>query len=396
VLLLSALVTLSMLDAQPPAGPVDPWRHIHGWLVEQRDGMAQDLELAHRGLLQRAREAGDRAAEEELRGRPAEIRPVGYGVLPEILPDEPASAPPAAENRYSLKQLSTAYAVDMRDAALLSRRIDSGEALPLSPWVKEFIRLRRRLRNLEDNLNYHASWQQEVQTHRRWFESHNRIVDRVRVWRELDEDSDSEQFDRLERELHGQLAPFEPTPALRIEHAAEGPARLLLRVTTDIEDADYLERVRLAVIEPFARAADREGIDLRLELQWLRISPQTLYEPEPPPMGRALDRDEHLSRFPKDALVFTTGVESTLALTGRAVILGCCEIAPRVLAHEFGHLLGFDDAYLRGFEGDPDGAYGAVLVEWVGLFDDLMGHPAGGDVSRAMLEQLLSAYGPAE
>jgi hypothetical protein len=396
VLLLSTLLALLMLDVQPPAVRVEPWRHVHGWLVEQRDGMAQDLGLAHRGLLQRAREAGDSAAEEELRGRPPEIRPVGYGVLPDILPDEPASVQPAAENRYSLKQLSTVYAVDMRDAALLARRIDSDEALPLSPWVGEFLRLRRRLRNLEENLNYHARWQQEVQTHRRWFESHNRIVDRIRVWRELDEDSDSEKFDRLERELHGQLAPFEPTSVLGIERAADGRARLHLRVTTDIEDADYLERVRLAVIEPFARAADREGINLRLEVQWLRISPQTLYEPQSPPAGQAIDREEHLSRFPKEALVFTTGVESTVALTGRAVILGGGEIAPRVLAHEFGHLLGFGDAYVRGFEGDPGSVYGAVLVEWVGLFDDLMGNPAGGEVSREMLEQLLSAYGPAK
>ena len=249
---------------------------------------------------------------------------------------------------------------------------------------------------MEENLNYHARWQQEVQSHRRWFESHNRIVDRVRVWRELDADADAEEFDRSERELHGQLAHFVPTSALRIAHAADGRARLQLRVTTDIEDADYLERVRLAVIEPFARAAEREGIDLQLEVQWSRISPQKLYAPEPPPTGQSLDREEHLSRFPSDTLVFTTGVESTVALTGRAVILGCCEIAPRVLAHEFGHLLGFDDAYVRGFEGDPDSVYGAVLVEWVGLFDDLMGNPAGGEVSRAMLEQLLSAYGPAE
>jgi len=85
-----------------------------------------------------------------------------------------------------------------------------------------------------------------------------------------------------------------------------------------------------------------------------------------------------------------------VALTGRAVLLGCCEISPNVLAHEFGHLLGFDDAYLRGFDGDPGGAYGAVLVEWVGLFDDLMGYPAGGAVSRTMLERLLSAYDPVE
>ena len=73
--------------------------------------------------------------------------------------------------------------------------------------------------------------------------------------------------------------------------------------------------------------------------------------------------------------------------------LGPGELAPRVLAHEFGHLLGFDDAYLRGFEGELGGTYGAVFVEWVGLRDDLMGNPAGGSVTAPMLDRLFEAYG---
>ena len=68
-------------------------------------------------------------------------------------------------------------------------------------------------------------------------------------------------------------------------------------------------------------------------------------------------------------------------------------MTPRVLAHEFGHLLGFEDAYLRGYEGEPDDPHGVVLVEWVGLSDDLMGNPAGGAVTREMIETLLEAYG---
>jgi hypothetical protein len=67
---------------------------------------------------------------------------------------------------------------------------------------------------------------------------------------------------------------------------------------------------------------------------------------------------------------------------------------PRVLAHEFGHLLGFVDAYLRGYEGDPDGPFGVRVVEWTGLMDNLMGGPAAGRVTREMIEQLLAAYDP--
>jgi hypothetical protein len=34
-----------------------------------------------------------------------------------------------------------------------------------------------------------------------------------------------------------------------------------------------------------------------------------------------------------------------------------------------------------------------VLVEWVGLRDDLMGNPQGGVVTAEMVETLLEAYG---
>ena len=75
------------------------------------------------------------------------------------------------------------------------------------------------------------------------------------------------------------------------------------------------------------------------------------------------------------------------------MLLGPGKVTPRTLAHEFGHLLGFSDAYLRGYDGRPDDRFGVVLVEWSGLLDDLMGDSRGGRVSEAMTERLLEAYG---
>ena len=65
----------------------------------------------------------------------------------------------------------------------------------------------------------------------------------------------------------------------------------------------------------------------------------------------------------------------------------------RTLAHEFGHLLGFSDAYLRSYRGDPRDPYGVVLVEWTGLIDNLMGSPEVGRVTEGMIETLIDAYG---
>jgi hypothetical protein len=101
----------------------------------------------------------------------------------------------------------------------------------------------------------------------------------------------------------------------------------------------------------------------------------------------------HVDRFPEQALVLTTGTASTHAWTGRSVLLGPSPLRRRDLAHEFGHLLGFADAYLRGFEGEPTGAFGVVVVEWVGLQDDLMGSPESGRVTETMIDRLIDAYG---
>jgi hypothetical protein len=77
---------------------------------------------------------------------------------------------------------------------------------------------------------------------------------------------------------------------------------------------------------------------------------------------------------------------------GDYIFLGTDPESRRTLAHEFGHLLGFSDAYVRGYDGDPGGEYGAVIVEWTGLSDDLMGSPGRGRVSSEMIETILTAY----
>jgi hypothetical protein len=78
---------------------------------------------------------------------------------------------------------------------------------------------------------------------------------------------------------------------------------------------------------------------------------------------------------------------------GRNITLGPDPITRRELAHEFGHLLGFSDAYLRSYKGDPRDPYGVVLLEWTGLIDNLMGSPAVGRVTEAMIETLIDTYG---
>jgi hypothetical protein len=390
-ILLAGLLSWLVVAAEAP--PTAPWRHVHGWLGTERDRMALDLETAHASLLARARAEDDQALVERLRVEPPRPRPHGYGVLPEILDDPPLQPVAPRRNLYSLETLSTGYARDFRDAAILAGRAVAEPDLPLGPWVAEFERLRDRMTRLEDHLDYHAKWQVEVVAHEAWFRRRNRLIERVQKMIELrDGGAPAEQVEEMRDEILRWLAPFRPTPGLRVAQRDDGGYRLELEVCTDIEDDAYLAAVRRAVEEAYSRSEAARSRRFALELRWRRMAPGALYPEGPPARGSAIDPAGHERRFPAGALVFTTGAASTHAWTGRSVRLGPSPLARRTLAHEFGHLLGFDDAYVRGYEGDPRGAFGVVLVEWVGLRDDLMGNPRGGVVTSEMIETLIDAY----
>ena len=162
---------------------------------------------------------------------------------------------------------------------------------------------------------------------------------------------------------------------------------------TDIQDSTFLKQFRSAVEGVFNDSPAARQRKFRLELMLKPIAPSDLYDGAPPAPGAEIDLDAHLARFPSDALVLTTGALNTHAWTGHRILLGPDPSSRRELAHEFGHLLGFDDAYLRGFTGDPCGPHGSVLVEWSGLFDDLMGNIGSGPVTAQMISTLLQAYG---
>jgi hypothetical protein len=190
------------------------------------------------------------------------------------------------------------------------------------------------------------------------------------------------------------VAPFRPTPGLAIKPDASGTRVLHVSVATDITDARFLETFRRGVLAAFSESEAARARRFRVDLTFEQIAPASLYPDGPPEIGAVIDEDAHVARFPEGALVLTTGAKRTHAYVGRHIQLGTDPKVPRSLAHEFAHLLGFKDAYLRAFEGTPDDPFGCVFVEWTGLRNDLMGSPSRGLVTVAMIDQLLQAYGP--
>jgi len=379
-------------------GPVEdappPWRPVLDWLRAERNRMSEDLETAHAELLERARAAGDEDLVERLSPEAPLPRSVGYGILPEVCDDEPVEPRTPTERLYSLEALSNDFPKEFRDAAILAGRSTVEPDLPLEPAVSEFERLRKRMRNLEDHLDYHEGWQVAAVESRAFFKRQNRSVELVReMERVRQEGGEAEQVERLHAEVLDRITSFSRAPDLSLTRRPDGTRVLPVTVWTDVEDQVFLDRFREIVESVFTECAAARSMRFALELRLRRIPIAELYPKGPPARGAAIDISEHQDRFPGRRLILTTGAESTHAWQGRSVLLGSAPLSRNTLAHEFAHLLGFGDAYLRGFDGETGGPFGVVFVEWTGLENDLMGWPAGGAVSERMIAKLIEAYG---
>jgi hypothetical protein len=147
---------------------------------------------------------------------------------------------------------------------------------------------------------------------------------------------------------------------------------------TDIKDHAYVTAVK-EIIENTWQLKDGKN-RYRVELVVTHISTEALYpNKDKPSAGQKIEIRRHLERFPSGAAILTTGALTT-HVQERAIVLGPHPIAPQVLAHEFGHILGFRDRYVRGYKNL--GEHGFQVVEVVADHEDIMGATAHGTVRR--------------
>jgi hypothetical protein len=375
-----------------PLADRKPWQRVLSELEAGRDHFAADLEQARTLLLARAERENPELVQ-RLTEKPAVPRRTGYGLLPDIEPDQPPRELEPRRNIYSLESLTTISATNFRDAALLRLRVTEDTTKPLERLIAEYERLQPKLDNLDSHINYHSMWQQAAIDDAGFFARRNRIHERVIEWDQTRANVDPQVSDSARMEIAELLAPFRPTPGLSIEIDSSGTRVLHVSVATDITDASFLEKFRRAVLAAFSESDAARARRFRVDLTFSQLDPTSLYPDGSPAIGAAVNEDSHVERFPDGALVLTTGAKRTHAFVGRYIQLGTDPTSSRSLAHEFAHLLGFKDAYLRAFEGMPDDPFGCVFFEWTGLRNDLMGSPARGLVTVAMIDQLVQAYG---
>lgn len=171
-------------------------------------------------------------------------------------------------------------------------------------------------------------------------------------------DADAPWASLRERLLPRRVVKFRYLPE-RLPSGADGKRHTVsLRIRTDVRDSSFLREFEDAVDmhwndSPWARA---RGV--RFEISWERIPENRAFK------DLRQDLREHLLSLSGDFPALTTGGETTF-VTRNVMVLGPGPITPRTLAHEFGHLLGFEDCYLRTISSyGPGGLFGLAVLEW--------------------------------
>jgi hypothetical protein len=366
------------------------WEDVLANLETQRDQLSIQLDIIRDVLLLRAQSENTDLIERLYIDPP---RRSGYQVIPAIQEDKPITTVTPDQETYSLEVLRKQIKMNVREGIGLAKQVSAEPNPALVTLVIEFERLRGQLGNIESNLAYHSYWQRAVVEHSAFFADRNRIADSVRNMQAMQSSGDSAaQAAALQQSVREQVTEFSPTTGLAIKTNRDGLSLLEVSVHTDIDDDEFLEAFQQGVEAAFTNSKAARSQQFAVTLNIRRVTPAELYPEGAPARGTAIDVDKHLGFFPQGVLILTTGAESTHAWVGRNITVGPNPVSRRVLAHEFGHLLGFSDAYLRSYQGDPQDPYGVVLVEWNGLVDNLMGSPDDGRVTENLIETLIEAY----
>ena len=356
--------------------------------------------------------------------QPPEPLQHGYQILPKIVADRPLSThhPRTQSAQYSWPWTEhlIGRAMSEIDRAMgeLSRAL---ELKPLTRWsiyeqlASGYHRIREQQQNIDAHIQYNRLWQAAIATEPARFAKetvlHDRVLRRQAVLEVFDAreaaalkstpgeinpalvealDEFSSGLRRMERllasEIEAATESFNLPRYLRVERQTQHSWIVRVPFYTDIVDSDFVQSAKKQIEKTWhLRSGDDE---FRIELDFSYLSPTTLYgSAKPPQNGGRIAVQEHLGLFPTDRAILTTGA-STTHVRGRAIILGPHDITPRVLAHEFGHVLGFTDSYFRGYE--DLGEVGFQVMEIVADSGDIMGTPDSGQVLRRHYERITS------
>lgn len=307
---------------------------------------------------------------EKLEGEPPRPILYGYQLVPRLF-DEPADKGLASQKIRSYSWTLTEGYIRGEGIKLTiaTTQIDF-RSEPLSTIVQAYRNLVDNQKTIDQHIEYNRFWQRAVAADR---PRYDQLTALMKTLQQKDLDAN-----RVISEALG--APDVPSyiKAVRSEHG------VLLRVPmyTDIPDDAFLARVK-AVIEKAWQVEDG-GTRYGVEVEWRQTSFRN-----GPKRGDHINIRAHADVFPKDGGILTTGAESTHAVVGRFIALGAADTSYRTIAHEFGHILGFRDGYIRGYKDLANDGF--EITELTPNFDDLMSAPRQGNVHASHFKLLLAS-----
>jgi hypothetical protein len=303
----------------------------------------------------------------------------GFGVLPRIVEDPPPGNPPVSVFSYSWPITDGYIAgektrLDQAEAELQTVSTAAGDAklLMIRKLILEYRTLVANQRTIDQYIQYNEFWQRAIAEDRPRFDQLTKVYELLKA--------DEPDLAQAIREVLGK--PSVPD-FIQIDESVPGSVAVNVPVYTDIEDDNFLNQAKGAV-ERMWRVEDG-GTAYSVHIEFRKVPPA--FE-----RGTRIDIRAHAAGFPEDGAVFTTGAQTTHSLVGRYIALAPGDLSARTIAHEFGHLLGFRDGYIRGYR--DLGERGFEILELTSVFDDIMSAPREGHVRPAHFKLLIEAARP--
>jgi hypothetical protein len=351
---------------------------------------------------------------------------IGYQILPKITTDlaRPAVPQRVISNTFSwpllhgrLERAETRLAnVEGLLASLTAEPGDQKNRTAVEVLVNEYVGLNSEAKLIDSQLQYNRLWQSEIDRRKdvydRFTYLHGAVIERQRIAdrraqllaevtaQSAATDSAAEEIARLKvrdeelrHEIQEETGRVNVPSVLSVEPAGPGKWVVHVPLFTDIVDSVFVATFKQAVENAWYLKDGSE--EFRLVLSIYQIDPTELYRHASdcpatgctvPPAGEPLDLNAHVALFPPEMLVLTTGANLT-HVNGRSIRLGPQDISANVLAHEFGHLLGFQDGYFRGYHDLGEDGY--EVLEVVIDPTDIMSAPGLGSVQRYHFESLI-------
>ena len=417
--------------AAPAAeAPAPPWVR-RGEVVEARQAAYRErLRHAYEALRARVEQDAPDALPALASASPRPVR-LGYQILPRLVADapRPSERARAQPRSYSWPWTEQMIERDAKQLDQLEAELDGSAPRPASErkaayekMVADYRKLAEGARNIDAHIQYNRLWQPAIARDRASYDRQtvleHAVVERQAI-RDALASTDEAAFrkalarvtgidasrarDGLERELRDREAAISrevqeetgsvtPRGLFHVDHPRDHLWILHVPFYTDVEDRQFVHAFKRAVENVWRLRDGGETFRVRLSIACLPAA--RLYGERPvPQVGDQIDLGAHAALFPQGGAVLTTGANTTHFTAGRCIALGPHDLAPHVLAHEFGHVLGYKDVYFRGYR--DQGEDGFEVTEVVADPEDLMGDPGSGPVLRRHFEELIGSGIPA-